>query len=298
MFPDFSRAGRAAAVVCAIAVLTSLTPVGLPPEPAANGLDYGQYYGYLDDASLVGAAALNPHDPYFGRMRPDAVKAPHGHFQHVAPADPGDDFPYSEFKDYNAKEVAAGKPPLLVAATFAGKKRPVFFSWPLELDASLRPRFNRSFGQATNGLSRLGAWFGIAVAAGVLVYLVSKLVRLRRLFRNYRTHRMTPGELKRRMEADEPLIVVDLRNDVERLEGSIPGSLAAAYRDLDSLLPAIGNKEVVFYCSCPDELTSVRAVLRLNRHGLTNLHALPGGFSGWRGLGLPVDGPVSRAVSA
>lgn len=124
---------------CAAAYVTREMLQALPAGPAVNGLDYGQYYGYLDDASLVGAAALNPHDPYFGRMRPDSVKAPHGHFQHVAPADPGDDFPYSEFKDYEAKEMAAGKPPLLVTATFAGKKRPVLFSWTLELGASLRP---------------------------------------------------------------------------------------------------------------------------------------------------------------
>jgi rhodanese-related sulfurtransferase len=39
----------------------------------------------------------------------------------------------------------------------------------------------------------------------------------------------------------------------------------------------------VFYCSCADELASIRAALRLKRHGLTRLHALQGGFSGWRG---------------
>ncbi len=60
----------------------------------------------------------------------------------------------------------------------------------------------------------------------------------------------------------------------------------------------IGTKDVVFYCSCPEEISSVRAALRLKRHGLTRLHALQGGFSGWRALGFPVDGPRSRVARA
>jgi 3-mercaptopyruvate sulfurtransferase SseA len=51
----------------------------------------------------------------------------------------------------------------------------------------------------------------------------------------------------------------------------------------------------VFYCSCPDELSSVRAALRLRRHGVTRLHALLGKFSAWRELGFPVETPLSGA---
>jgi rhodanese-related sulfurtransferase len=119
-----------------------------------------------------------------------------------------------------------------------------------------------------------------------------------RIHRAYRTHRMTPTELKQRLEAGEPVVIVDLGAAFERQEGYIPGALAVAYQDLDSLLPKIGTKEVVFYCSCPDDLTSVRAALRLKSHGLTRVHALLGGFSGWRELGSPVDAPLSRAARA
>lgn len=129
-----------------------------------------------------------------------------------------------------------------------------------------------------------------------MAYLVYKFVRLWPQYRAYRTHRITPGELKQRMDSGEPLVVVDLRADFERREGGIPGAIAVAYQDLDSLLPSIGTKDVVFYCSCPDELTSVRASLRLKRHGLTRLHALQGGFSGWQALGFPVDTPRSQVA--
>jgi membrane protein DedA with SNARE-associated domain/rhodanese-related sulfurtransferase len=158
--------------------------------------------------------------------------------------------------------------------------------------------FRRQLEDVVAALSRFGGWIGIALGAGVLVYLVYKFVRMWRNYHAYRTHRITPGELKQRMEAGEPLVVVDLRADFERREGCIPGAMAVAYQELDSLLPVIGAKEVVFYCSCPDEITSVRAALRLKRHGVTRLHALQGGFSGWQALGFPVDKPLSHAARA
>ena len=158
--------------------------------------------------------------------------------------------------------------------------------------------FRRQLEDVVAASSRFGATIGIAICAVVVAYLVFKFVRLWRHYRAYRSHRMTPGELKQRMEAGEPLVVVDLRADFERQEGGIPGSMAVTYQDLDSLLPVIGTKEVVFYCSCPDEITSVRAALRLKRHGVTRLHALQGGFSGWRALGFPVDTPRSSAARA
>jgi membrane protein DedA with SNARE-associated domain/rhodanese-related sulfurtransferase len=158
--------------------------------------------------------------------------------------------------------------------------------------------FRRQLEDVVAALSRFGGWIGIALGAVALAYLVSKFVRMWRNFHAYRTHRITPRELKQRMDAGEPLVVVDLRADFERQEGCIPGAVAVAYQDVDSLLPVIGTREVVFYCSCPDELTSVRAALRLKRHGLTRLHALQGGFSGWRALGFPVDVPLSSAARA
>jgi len=158
--------------------------------------------------------------------------------------------------------------------------------------------FRRQLEDGVAALSRFGATIGYALGAGVAAYLIFKLVRLWRHFRAYRTHRMPPGELKQRMDAGEPLVVVDLRAPFERQEGCIPGAIAVAYQDLDSLLPVIGSREVVFYCSCPEELSSIRAALRLERHGLTRLHALQGGFSGWRALGFPVDTPLSRLARA
>src|SRR5579863_9141014 len=143
------RRHRAAVGIAGIAALSAAL-LGAASRSVIDK-EYGQYYGFGPVPANVGLAVLQPHDPYFGEMRSDAIKAPHGHFQHFAPADPGDDFPYAQLKSYEAAEVAAGRPPIFVTATYAGKKRPVYFEYSLGLDSSNRPTSSSSgWQQAVN----------------------------------------------------------------------------------------------------------------------------------------------------
>jgi membrane protein DedA with SNARE-associated domain/rhodanese-related sulfurtransferase len=144
-------------------------------------------------------------------------------------------------------------------------------------------------------MSRFGAWIGVVLGCALSAYVASKYIRRRRIYRALRTARITPWELKRKMDAGEVPVIVDLRAEFERRDGCIPGAIAVAYEDLDSLPWAIGERDIVFYCSCPDEITSVRAALRLKRRGATRVHPLLGGFSGWRELGFPIETPLFRA---
>jgi Chitobiase/beta-hexosaminidase C-terminal domain len=101
--------------------------------------EYGQYYGFGPDPKQVGMAVLQPHSSYFMNMPRDAIKVPHGHFQHFAANDPGDDFPFAALKRLEASELAAGRPPILVTATYAGRRRPVYFAWSLQPDNANQP---------------------------------------------------------------------------------------------------------------------------------------------------------------
>ncbi|HWC96335.1 MAG TPA: VTT domain-containing protein [Candidatus Sulfopaludibacter sp.] len=138
-------------------------------------------------------------------------------------------------------------------------------------------------------LSRFGIWSGVGLGAALAAYIASKYIRRRRIYRSLRTHRMTPNELKRRLDAGEKPVIVDLRPDFERRDGVIPGAIAATYDELDSLPASALETDVVFYCSCPDEISAVRAALRLQRRGAVRVHPLQGGFAGWRDLGFPVN---------
>jgi membrane protein DedA with SNARE-associated domain/rhodanese-related sulfurtransferase len=141
-------------------------------------------------------------------------------------------------------------------------------------------------------LARFGSgMIGLAISA-LLLYLGYKYYQRRRVYRDLRIARITAKELKQRMDDHENVIVVDLRSEFEQAEGRIPGSLVAADDNLEVLVPAITKNEVVLYCSCPNEVSSARAALRLKRHGVKHVRPLEGGFPVWKELGFPVEIPA------
>lgn len=130
-------------VALGCSLLTTLL-VGLGySQRRVTPLEYGQIYGYPPVLSQTGALIMNPHNGYFSQIPPTSIKAPHGHFQHFAPARPDDDFPFDDLQKLEARQIAAGGPPIFVTATYEGKRRPVYFSLVLDLDNSGRPTADR-----------------------------------------------------------------------------------------------------------------------------------------------------------
>lgn len=143
-------------------------------------------------------------------------------------------------------------------------------------------------------LERLGSGLGIAAAIVLLLYIGLKYLQRRRIYRSLRIARITPHELKQRMESGERLSIVDLRNAIERREGRIPGSLQLTSAQLtggptDSVIARLLETEIILYCTCPNEVTSARAALQLKRQGIARVRPLEGGFPLWRELGFPIE---------
>lgn len=141
-------------------------------------------------------------------------------------------------------------------------------------------------------LERFGSGLIVLVVSGLTAWIGCKYFQRRRVYRDLRIARITANELKKRMDDHEDVIVVDLRSEFEQAEGRIPGSLVAVDDDLETLVPAITKNEVVLYCSCPNEISSARAALRLKRHGVKRVRPLEGGFPIWKELGFPVEMPA------
>ena len=136
---------------------------------------------------------------------------------------------------------------------------------------------------------------GFAVAAAAFV--AWRYVARQRMLRALRIDRIEPDELQRKLEAQEPVVVVDLRHPID-YEGDpyvIPGALYIPAEDLaahrDRIPP---DREVVLYCTCPDEVTSAREALRLRKQGVRRVRPLHGGISAWRARGFPVE--LSRPI--
>jgi Chitobiase/beta-hexosaminidase C-terminal domain len=72
---------------------------------------------------------------YSSPLDPAAIRVLMAHFQFFAPMEDTETrgFPYSQLRAYEAQQVAEGKPPIFVTATYAGKSRSVLFIWSLLL---------------------------------------------------------------------------------------------------------------------------------------------------------------------
>jgi hypothetical protein len=90
-------------------------------------------FPYSDFGAYIGASY------YSTNLNPDAIKGHYSRFHHFAPSDSAIGFPYAALRQYEAQQVAAGKPPIFITATYEGKRRPVIDRGSLKLDSSNRP---------------------------------------------------------------------------------------------------------------------------------------------------------------
>jgi membrane protein DedA with SNARE-associated domain/rhodanese-related sulfurtransferase len=154
-------------------------------------------------------------------------------------------------------------------------------------------------GRVATRAALLGRLLVIAIAVTLTSYLVFKFVRRRCFLRHLWKARITPIELKRRLESGDYVVIFDLRTalDITMAPYRIPGALEIdpeALQDPYRLIPR--DSEVVFYCAEPREATSARMALRLACHGFKNVHSLSGGFEAWRQTGFVVE-PVVHVRS-
>lgn len=148
-------------------------------------------------------------------------------------------------------------------------------------------------------LERIGALavrFGVAAVAllvfALTLYIARKYHQRRKFLRQLRADRITPEELNSKMAAGEEMIVVDLRHplDFEREPSKLPGALRLLPEELERRHQEIPrDRDVVLYCTCPNEATSARMAFALQRRGITKVRPLAGGFEAWRRRGFPVE---------
>lgn len=142
--------------------------------------------------------------------------------------------------------------------------------------------------------ARLGKIFAIVVFAGLTLYVGRKLVRWHRFMGEFRMARITPEELKAKLDAGETVLVVDLhgRRDGPRGHQGIPGAVCIDPHRLgqqgghDGRTPVPRHCEVILYCATPHELTSARVALELRRRGFERVRPLAGGLHAWRERGF------------
>ena len=98
----------------------------------------------------------------------------------------------------------------------------------------------------------LGSRLFAILLGALLLYVAAKLVHRRRFLRSLRIARITPEELKGKLDAGEDVVVVDLRHslDFEAAPFRIPGARrldAARVEQEHEVIPR--DREIVLYCT-------------------------------------------------
>lgn len=99
---------------------------------------------------------------------------------------------------------------------------------------------------------KLGTWLIVALLAGLAAYIAWKYVQRRRFIRQLRIDRITPDELKQKLDAGEEVVVVDLRHSID-FEGepmTIPGALQLSPDQLEQRAHEIPReRDIILYCT-------------------------------------------------
>jgi sulfur-carrier protein adenylyltransferase/sulfurtransferase len=94
------------------------------------------------------------------------------------------------------------------------------------------------------------------------------------------------------LEADDPPLLVDVREDEEWAEGHLPGAVHVPRGHLESRIEQVvpdRSREIVLYCAAGAR--SAFAAKTLEELGYENVSSLSGGFTDWKRNGFPVQLP-------
>jgi membrane protein DedA with SNARE-associated domain/rhodanese-related sulfurtransferase len=131
-------------------------------------------------------------------------------------------------------------------------------------------------------VQRLGSGLILLLVGLLAAWILWKFIQRRRFFRQIRMARITPEELRDRVEAGEEVCILDLRVKPENDSNSLPGVIRVSVEDLAARSEQIPrDREIILFCSCPNEASSARAALLLRSRGFTKVRPLRGGADAW-----------------
>jgi rhodanese-related sulfurtransferase len=98
------------------------------------------------------------------------------------------------------------------------------------------------------------------------------------------------ADVKKRRDAGEKFLLVDVREESEWANGHITDAIHLSKgiieRDIDKLIPDT-NAKVILYCG--GGFRSALAADNIQRMGYTNVESMDGGYRGWEDAGLPTS---------
>jgi rhodanese-related sulfurtransferase len=98
------------------------------------------------------------------------------------------------------------------------------------------------------------------------------------------------ADVKRRMDAGERFVLVDVREDNEWINGHLPGAIhlgkGIIERDVEARIPDTSTKLVLY---CGGGFRSAISADNLQKMGYTNVESMDGGWKGWLAAAYPTE---------
>jgi rhodanese-related sulfurtransferase len=153
--------------------------------------------------------------------------------------------------------------------------------------------FARELDRVTHYISIAANALILIFGAPLLVLFVWKVGQLLRMIRLLRPLQITPELLKKRLDADERLGIIDLlrfEEDPDEI-AVIPGAVRLDPSELrrKKLFVVPENLDVILYCSSKNSFVSARVAVAMRRHGIQRVLVLSGGLTAWKALGFPLS---------
>ena len=103
---------------------------------------------------------------------------------------------------------------------------------------------------ALSYVEQFGSGLGILVAGLFAAWILWKLIQRRRFLKQLDVARITPEELRGRIDAGENLYIVDLRGGLETDSSSVPGAIRFSAEDLTANSKQIPrDREIILFCT-------------------------------------------------
>jgi membrane protein DedA with SNARE-associated domain len=112
--------------------------------------------------------------------------------------------------------------------------------------------FSEQIEKIAERAATMGSWLAVLIIGALVGYILWKFLARQKFLRDLRIARITPEELKVKIDASEDLVIVDLRHsmDFEADPETIPGAFRIDAKELegksDRLPP---DREVILYCT-------------------------------------------------
>ena len=168
------------------------------------------------------------------------------------------------------------------------------------VSAGVGALFTNQLEQLARFFDQAGGLFLAIILSGLAGFIGYKLYHRQKFLRNLRMAKISVDELKQRLDAGDPITIVDVRHPVslELDPEGIPGSLNLTLEEIEYRHHEIPrDRDIVLYCTCPNEVSSARTALLLKKKGIHRVRPLEGGLDAWRERKFPVERRVKTDMA-